>query len=814
MRLPLRLLPALALMAACGGSDGPSAPPPVLTTITVSLSATTVQVGQTVAATAAGQDQNGAPIATGPITWSSDATTVATVGTDGTVATVAPGRVTIAATAGGRTGQATLEVTPGPPASLARTTTDSLLGTVGTALATSPSVVVRDARGFAVPNVTVTFAVTTGGGTLATPSAVTNAQGIATTGTWTLGTTVGTNVLTATVPSVPVLTISATANAGPAAAIAANSPTTLAGTVGKAVSSGVQVVVRDAFGNTVPGATVTFTPATGSGTVTAASAPTNAQGVAAAGTWTLGTATGTHTLSAKVGALAPVTFSASAAPDAPAALAATVGTNQTATVAAPVPVPPAVRVTDQYGNTVPSVSVSFSVTGGGGFVTGSTRTTDSTGTAAVGVWTLGTRAGANTLRASVQGVTPLTFSATGTAAAPWLYGFIAGSGQIEVVGTTTPTVPAVRVVDRYANPVSGVPVTFAVTQGGGGVESASTTTNADGVVTPGSWRLGTTTGFNVLQAMAPGFDPITLRARGVPASQFPIEVRYVPGGMPSPALQAVINAAVARVRKLFVYSVPTLTVSRAAGSCGATSPAVNEVISGVMILADVRPVDGLGGNLGSAGWCTRRLSPLVTALGMMTLDADDLANNLEQAYETVIHEILHVMGFGGFWDSQGLVWGSLTTDPWFNGLWTRAAFNAMGGASYMGNKVPIENIGGAGTRLAHWRSSVMYNEMMTGYACRPGASLSYITVSSFTDMNISVALYGDDDFTFTGSPCAAMVGPRAQEVPFEAQQEVIDPRTGRVVGAAEVRAALGARLVLPPVPRVVPEQVLQRTRRE
>ena len=550
-------------------------------------------MSQSVAATAAGRDQNGAPIATGPLTWSSDAPTVATVSSDGAIATVAPGRVTISAAAGGRTGQATLEVTPGPPASLARSATDSLFGTVGSPLANAPSVVVRDARGFPVPNIPVTFAVTTGGGTLATPTSTTNAQGIATAGAWTLGTTVGLNTLTATVATLAPVTISATANPGAAAAISAGSPTTLAGIVGKALSNGPQVVVRDAFGNLVPGATVAFAPATGSGAVSAPTAATSAQGVASAGTWTLGTTAGTHTLSARVGALPPVTFTATAAPDTPTSL-----------------------------------------------------------------------------------------------------------------------------------------------------------------------------------------------------------------------------AAVARVRKLFVYSVPALFVSRAAGTCGTESPAINEAIAGVVVLADVRSVDGRGGNLGSAGWCNRRLSPFVTALGSMTLDADDLAADLDQAYETVIHELLHVMGFGSSWELLGLVSGSLTSDPWFNGTFARTAFTASGGATYLGNRVPLENVGGSGTRLGHWRSSIMYNEMMTGYACAPGAALSFITVSSFFDMNVNVAVYGDDDFTFTGSGCAGVRAPRAEEVPLAVTQELIDVRTGRVVGPDEIRAALSARVVLPLAPRVVPEQVLQRTRRE
>jgi hypothetical protein len=71
----------------------------------------------------------------------------------------------------------------------------------GTAVSTAPKVVVRDSAGGAVSGVTVTFAVASGGGSVTGASAVTGADGVASTG-WVLGSAAGPNRLTATVPGV------------------------------------------------------------------------------------------------------------------------------------------------------------------------------------------------------------------------------------------------------------------------------------------------------------------------------------------------------------------------------------------------------------------------------------------------------------------------------------------------------------------------------------------------------------------------------------------------------------------------------------
>lgn len=81
--------------------------------------------------------------------------------------------------------------TIGPPASIAVQQGDGQVGEPGVALATHPAVVVKDANSRVVPNVAVTFAVDSGGGSIESGVATTGADGIATSGNWTLGSAEG-----------------------------------------------------------------------------------------------------------------------------------------------------------------------------------------------------------------------------------------------------------------------------------------------------------------------------------------------------------------------------------------------------------------------------------------------------------------------------------------------------------------------------------------------------------------------------------------------------------------------------------------------
>src|SRR5262249_36321385 len=129
----------------------------------------------------------------------------------------------------------------------------------------------------------------------------------------------------------------------------------------------------------------------------------------------------------------PVTFTASATPGKPAAIAIVSGNNQSAAPNSTLPIAPAVRVADRLNDSLPGVGVTFSVVSGGGSVTGGAATTDIHGIATVGSWTLGSSPGPNTLTATVNGVSfagnPVTINATAVTAqlVTWVGGDAGGA---------------------------------------------------------------------------------------------------------------------------------------------------------------------------------------------------------------------------------------------------------------------------------------------------------------------------------------------------------------------------------------------------
>jgi hypothetical protein len=189
----------------------------------------------------------------------------------------------------------------------------------------------------------------------------------------------------------------------------------------------------------------------------------------------------------------------------PTSLVGTVGTE-----ASPAPT---VRVKDRNGNPMQDVQVLFTVTSGGGAPQTVSKRTDADGTASV-AWTLGWNRGANSLAASA-GHGSVVFSATANAGPPAFLRFV-NNVPLGIAGTTLEELLAVRVVDRFGNPVEGLAVTFAVISGGGTVGGSVATTDFAGIAVSGPWTLGAP-GENVVRASVSGLQPVayTLSALGV-----------------------------------------------------------------------------------------------------------------------------------------------------------------------------------------------------------------------------------------------------------------------------------------------------------
>ncbi|PYO34982.1 MAG: hypothetical protein DMD74_09240 [Gemmatimonadetes bacterium] len=435
-----------------------------------------------------------------------------------------------------------------------------------------------------------------------------------------------------------------------------------------------------------------------------------------------------------------------------------------------------ITVRDQYSNLVAGAAVAFAVDSGGGSVTGANPTTNGSGIATVGSWTVGT--GNNTLIATVSGTGPVKFHATGVVpGAPKQLIVTAGNGQTGLIGYALNVPPAVEVVDSEGFPVPNKLVTFAVTGGGGSVTGDTMTTGTSGIATVGSWTVQL--GANTLGASIPDAgvtnNPLSFTATGA-APDYDISIR--PLTTMSPSRRAVFDSAAAHWERLIYGDVPDIPVNIPGDTLkkyctGRTTPTLNETIDDIVIYAILDSIDGPGKVLGRAGPCYIRSSGFQPVIGVMFFDTADVASF---PFDVVVtHEMGHVIGFGTIWGGRflNLVVGPTTqggTDPHFVGPQALAAFDRIGGTGYTaGAKVPVENCctPGGGSNDAHWREAVFGDELMTSFLGATGVPkpLSVLTVASMGDEGYQVNYAGADAFSLTFAALRAQAG-GGQAVPL------------------------------------------------
>ncbi len=167
-------------------------------------------------------------------------------------------------------------------------------------------------------------------------------------------------------------------------------------------------------------------------------------------------------------------------------------------------------------------------------------------------------------------------------------------------------------------------------------------------------------------------------------------------------------------------------------------------------------IDGASGTLAQGDALETRAGSLLPSLGMMEMDSSDI-DDLEsegKLVETITHEMAHALGFGTIWQEKNLIAGATGSTPRFIGAKALAAYNQLFNVSAAG--VPLENDGGSGTDLSHWRESTFTNEQMTGFTENVGViePISLVTVQSFADMGYTVSPAAADAYnpvTRTGS---------------------------------------------------------------
>ena len=359
-------------------------------------------------------------------------------------------------------GEDLLTPAEGDAAVVAIVSGDAQAGRVGAVLASPLVVRVSDARGRPVAGSEVTFAVSSGNGTVAPATVTTDADGVAS-AQWTLGPGVGVQTADARVTS---------ANAPPGVRFFARASEGLAIAAGDAQSAPAGerlpepliVRVTDADNRPIQGLTITWA-ALGGGSVAPATSTTGNDGRAASER-TLGPALGPQTTTASgPGLLGSVTFTHVATSGQATQILAVSGDGQSGAAGSQLPRPLVIGVLDADDNPVAGASVSWTIEEGGGTMDPPTSTTGADGTASSS-WTLGPRAGANRVRAVVSDLLSVGFSAT--ASAPPAASLLKNGGDGQTgAGLARLGAPlSVRAVDANGNGVAGVRITWAVTAAG------------------------------------------------------------------------------------------------------------------------------------------------------------------------------------------------------------------------------------------------------------------------------------------------------------------------------------------------------------
>ena len=449
----------------------------------------------------------------------------------------------------------------------------------------------------------------------------------------------------------------------------------------------------------------------------------------------------------------------STAPPPPASIAATVSI-PSAAAGLPLTSAPSFSVRDAGGSILGGVPISVAVTSGGGTLANSPTATLSGAATPVGRWTLGKHVGLNMLTVTVADLPPLVIAVNGVAGAAVSLVVNGGSGQTAIAGTQLPGVLSAQLRDQFGNGVPSTVVTFVVTGGNGAFAPGSVTTDADGNIGGVSWRLGKTA---VPQTGIVSAGGVFTSVTATVATDFKVEVRFFGASPPTEAAATAFHEAAARITGTIVGDIldvdyPTLRNNAGVDitACGAPGIVVNEIVDDVLIYASVGTIDGVGKILASAVPCVVRSQSRMASIGVMRFDVDDIGGLIEtgRLADVVLHEMLHVVGFGTIWTDSRRPGGVLlacrgTDNPRYTGSLGIAACNLAGGTEACGGGVAVEGLpSAAGTADSHWRESSFDSELMTGFVEPAGTpmSLSTMTIQSLADVGYSVNLFAGDHY--------------------------------------------------------------------
>lgn len=209
--------------------------------------------------------------------------------------------------------------------------------------------------------------------------------------------------------------------------------------------------------------------------------------------------------------------------------------------------------------------------------------------------------------------------------------------------------------------------------------------------------------------------------------------------------KSAFKAAASRWTKIIVGDLPPAIVD-------------GETIDDLLIMVQGVDIDGRGKIIGQAGPTRLRPKSMGTVAylpvkGIISIDNADLAlmekdGTLE---DFAAHEIGGVLGIGKLDKWRELVQGAYTSNPVFIGKNARREYAVLLGVSKT-SSVPVENIGGEGTKDVGWRETVFMDEIMTGFISGNGNLISRVTVGALEDMGYTVDYAGAENYKLPNKP--------------------------------------------------------------
>ncbi|MGA9640774.1 MAG: Ig-like domain-containing protein [Terriglobales bacterium] len=265
-------------------------------------------------------------------------------------------------------------------------------------------------NGQPVPNVSVAFSDGNKGGKFSNPSGVTDSNGMVST-TYTFPKKSGPYTITISAANFGSITATETATPAAAQKLISYEGARQIGPVGTVLPNPLVAEALDAYSNPVPGVNVSFTSNNG-GVLNPTATPTNAKGQAAT-SFQLPTSVVKVTVTASAPGIKSATFVENSVAGPAASANVNGGNNQSADAGDTLPQALTVLVTDQYGNPVSGVAVTYNDGGANGtFGNPNPATTGGNGIASV-TYTLPQVAGMVTITATAAGVTnPAVFTET------------------------------------------------------------------------------------------------------------------------------------------------------------------------------------------------------------------------------------------------------------------------------------------------------------------------------------------------------------------------------------------------------------------